>query len=1054
MAYLNLISKFHGIVTNTVPTLPMDIKHVGGLSFLGNKQIFKFAIITTAAYAAHYFIKRYIDNHTSPVGNVYSSYIISYLSNRTPQLRLKPATIRKSFLTSADIYYPQLPESNNHSHPIACVMRNASVIQITQIATELGLSPYVVQMSNSDVKNELSGCRTYHWAKDIAVAPSDFSPEENDVVVIIDSDMYLDMPNMLARYPRVYMLSTFQPTAVAAQESNYDFTFDENNIVHYSVSGGATYVHQVWNYNKDDIMVTTPGDTFGFGLWWKTTIYNIERRQYQDHHQILLLTPLRTINSPIFSLTYWLKSNNLTRLEVVVPGTKFMRMDVITQSGRMRSTGIVNTYQCATIRVTDDDTLASQARLGTTALTPHQVKTFIQHTDVGVCSILTEFHRLKIKYDPQCVTPVSETINRYQFDPKNFDPDAKALMVPFMSNIISGCYVPDRSVNNEKRAVDGRVKEIKNKPIEITSQMTRYINEFSELLFPEAGILHPMDQDTVFAKQHRPTQRNILNKATLRTDLVDEDRPIESFLKAEPYGDVKDPRIISTIPGVTKLSYSMYAYSYAEHLRTQPWYAFGKTPLVIANRVADICRNAQSVYNTDFARFDGRVSNVLRALERVIMMRGFNKVYHTDLAELMLSQYGQRAVTKYGIKYFTDFTRASGSPETADMNSTDNAFVAYIALRSCRINGEFMSPKQAFEALGIYGGDDGLTSDIDEDTYKSAASSVGQSLDIQEVSRGNLGVTFLSRYYSPFVWEGALDSMCDLRRQLSKLHVTVSLPSNVSALEKLAEKLRGYAVMDSNTPIIGELISKFRTFYPNIYGTGIRDQEAKRLVANFYSNFEINEQYPNENYCSWMESLQNIWFPDFDHDLLNSFYRAVERGDTNIIQMPQCEPSTSLHFGKRPVVINGELRPSCRYGIFCRATKCDYEHTCPFGASCKNRNCELFHNDLPYIVEESGTTIKEVDIPIIDNSVTQKVYTKVGSADLKIDPSWCKFDDAYCRKLKIGQCTKQHRAHKTAITNKPTVIIDKGDKKKQYNKKSSPTSNTTPINGDTKPKKQ
>jgi len=690
---------------------------------------------------------------------------------------------------------------------------------------------------------------------------------------MVDVDMYLDMPTIMSKYPRVYMLSTFQPTKVADKGANYDFTFDEHNNVTYSVSGGDKYNHPVWNYANDVLLVSNPTDYLGLGLNWNTVIYSVERRQYDPHHQIILLVPIMIISSPLYPVTIWLQGTPLQELKLVIhkDGIHFLRMDIMTQEGRKRSTGIANNYHCATVDADIDDTIASQVRISTTSITPHQIMSIVQSHDTSVCSILTEYHRRKIAYTADCVTPCEKSVNRYQFAPAKYDPNAKPNLIAFMSPIIPGLYSPDSCLNNEKRAVEGRVEEIKNSTITITAEIMRYINEFACEVVKIPHQLAPVSQDAVFDKQHRPAQRAILHRAALSSDLVEPNRKIESFIKAEPYPDVKDPRIISTIPGITKLSYSAYTYAFADLLRKEDWYAFGKTPLQIATRVADICTDAEFIHNTDFARFDGRVSNVLRSLERVIMLRAFAQEYHTDLAELMLSQYGQRAITKHGHKYNTDFTRASGSPETADFNSEDNAFVAYIAFRRTQVNGKYLTPSEAYAKLGVYGGDDGVTADVDSLIYQKAASDVGQKMEVDTINRGDTGVSFLSRFYTPYVWFGSMDSICDIRRQLVKLHTTVSLPPHVSAMQKLGEKLSGYYQMDKNTPILGELIATFARVHPREFKLGIQDEDSKRKVANYYvMNYDQSAQYPNEDGCYWMDQYKHKWFPNFDFDLFRA----------------------------------------------------------------------------------------------------------------------------------------------------------------------------------------
>ena len=113
-----------------------------------------------------------------------------------------------------------------------------------------------------------------------------------------------------------------------------------------------------------------------------------------------------------------------------------------------------------------------------------------------------------------------------------------------------------------------------------------------------------------------------------------------------------------------------------------------------------------------------------------------------------------------------------------------NAFVAFSAITK-------QSPdkplKWRWERLGLYGGDDGLTPDVTPEHCSLAAKEIGQDLTTEPVNRGELGIKFLARHYSPYVWNGDANSMCDVKRQLDKFHITVNL-GTVSPTTRLLEK--------------------------------------------------------------------------------------------------------------------------------------------------------------------------------------------------------------------------------------------------------------------------
>jgi len=57
------------------------------------------------------------------------------------------------------------------------------------------------------------------------------------------------------------------------------------------------------------------------------------------------------------------------------------------------------------------------------------------------------------------------------------------------------------------------------------------------------------------------------------------------------------------------------------------------------------------------------------------LLRAFHPDYHTEILDLHQSQFNLKAYGKYGSWYHTEFSRASGSPETSIFNTMFNAFI-------------------------------------------------------------------------------------------------------------------------------------------------------------------------------------------------------------------------------------------------------------------------------------------------------------------------------------------------------------------------------------------
>jgi hypothetical protein len=290
---------------------------------------------------------------------------------------------------------------------------------------------------------------------------------------------------------------------------------------------------------------------------------------------------------------------------------------------------------------------------------------------------------------------------------------------------------------------------------------------------------------------------------------------------------------------------------------------------------------------------------VARALEDVVMANAFAPEYQLEILELLRSQRQLRGVSTFGVRYETGFARLSGSPETSPFNTLLNAFVAYCALRQTpsERTGSLHTMEEAWEALGVYGGDDGLTADADQAVYSSTAQAVGQVLTCEVKQRGEMGVKFLARQYGPDVWYGDTTTMCDVKRTLSKFHLTVTMPNNVTKEDKLVDKAHALWLTDANTPIVGEFVSQVMLMRPGGYQFTNRSN-------NWNAQWALDVQYPNE-YAEWMEEMVERQLADFDQLAFRGWLEET-RGITALLTPPLCLPREEVVV-KTPVVLDGEL---------------------------------------------------------------------------------------------------------------------------------------------------
>jgi hypothetical protein len=793
----------------------------------------------------------------------------------------------------------------DHTHGQCAADRTSAVQFSLTLAADVGMDAYFVAKSNNNHKHGEAGSREYFWMKDVNVPPESFDPSSNSLVIIIDTDFYMDMPHFLLLHNQPVLIYTFQLDRVC-RSSNPPYTFDDQSNLIMGVSGGASYKHQLWSYGSDCIKIhrTYPPLTKSF---------LVERRKVNDHRGLVLLVPQGTWEGPECVLANSLYASELRRL--VVAHGKFLRLHVLDEKMLKVSTGLVYDYNSITIPIEQDEAVAFRARTSATVkLTLPIVRSVLDedYDKVSACA-LVEYHRSLIGVKPATVYPVSIGPRTYQFEPSNYEPEAKPSVVGFMSPIVHGAFNPAHTLSNERNMVAQRIIGVKSKVLKASPFVLGCMREFARLLIPDsiAHTLSPVTPEEVAVRQSKPSQRQILSYANLIGRAAKFVGSV--FMKPECYANIKPPRPITTVKPDFKLLYSSYMYAFSTLLKGCEWYAFGLSPADIARRVTDVCKEADAILLSDFKRFDGSVSNLMRLLERICLLRAFRSEYKAVVSELHEKQQGAKCYTRYGVSYQTEFARLSGSPETAVMNSIDNAFTAYLAIRMTKnpATGLYYTPEEAWILLGFYGGDDGLTGDLDPDKYLAAASILGAQLSLSIVRRGQGGVTFLSRYWSSEVWTGDMNSCCDVKRQLMKFHVTTNV-QGVDPITKLIEKCRSYILTDANTPIIGEIAQKIvgtdNCDYTNLYG-----------LRSWWSQYDKSEQFPNED-SGWMEPFVLSQLPDFDFDTFREWLEGVSTNNPeHTLSPPLCtEPETPV--SDVPAVIEEEVigenqRPSNKHHV-------------------------------------------------------------------------------------------------------------------------------------------
>lgn len=801
---------------------------------------------------------------------------------------------------------------SNHTHGLAAATRSAGVTFIDRVMAQVAETPVYYQGSSADERHGRKMSRDWFWAKDLSVDLRETKQELSQPTAMVDVDEYVDMPQLLAIEFRPYIIYTFQPSTAAKDSGDYSYTFNSDGTIHYVVAGGGVYDHAVWDYGHDSLLVQGSewlwlGHGLIFPIRCKTvSYYKVERRNVDEDHQIILMTPLKQWTQ-VFPggfadlALHQIQAPKLERLNPVEGGFARLRVQ---RDGLWISTARVGDYRSVTVPVGVDEEVAAKSLLTKDKLTVAMTKSsmYVEGSEQRGAEILTLFHRSNVGADAPVMFSTTDGVRSFQFCPKlsDYDPEAPPMMKAFMRPLVDGGFCPDKCKNNEVRSIRTRVLAVKCQT-RLTARVESYVKEFVQIIAARLPVLHPVDEEEVWKRQARPSQQRILRDA----DLEEATNEARTFGKAQAEGNVGDPRNITTINGVDKREYSRFMYALADALKVFPWFVSGNKPRQTAARIAAITRFAQWVVETDFSRMDGRVGEVPRFLELLLVTAVFAKQYLPRLRVLLASQTFLHCVTHFGVKYNSEWSRASGSPETSVFNTLLAAFVIFLTYR---LQG--LGIIEAFEKLGAFLGDDGVSADVKVETALRAATMVGQKLTINVVPHGEV-VSFLSRYYGPDVWFGSLDSCCDLRRQLTKFHLATVVEKDVQKkLIKLREKAFAFWLTDEFTPVIGDFVCKVLSFAPVHHGADGPGEQYTNVLSIWNSQVPKQDQYPSyPDDAGWKRALLEKQLPDFS---IETFLYWVDHATSleKLMDPPTTEPIPAVHPGQGDyVVVDGDVRP-------------------------------------------------------------------------------------------------------------------------------------------------
>jgi hypothetical protein len=726
---------------------------------------------------------------------------------------------------------------NQHSHPLAASYRNSADVMINHLIVSNGFDPYSIQKSQLDIGNNLSGSLIHYWPIDTHSKECSDPIKNNHVFKLFNVDYYIDWKHYLWM-AQPFAIFTFTPETPCGVDNETVWTVNESNFIEMSVNGGSKYVHQLWDYNISNFTSRYPGVSID---------YAVESIRVQKHWSIVLITPInvhRNYTSDIVS--------GLQRIKFVHDVVSFdqaKRKAIIMYDVSKDHNMIIcapNAYSCAVIPATLQTLLRSRLLMSNVKiyeLLPILTPVYGNDCRKEQAIIYGYFPLGDILMKPTAVgtRDADLKISYHKLDTENLSPVNKLSGTALAPPVLDSGWIPSRCKSNDEWSIAERVTKVKNST-PMPMDYYKYTKEFISLCVPIAGMCAPEELQTILVEQNRPSQ--VRSNDRVLKHLSDwnvlKNVTIKSFQKSEVYGAIKDPRNISTLPTEHCLLYSQYTRGITNILKPFEWYGFGKHPDIIARRVHHIASNSCNLVETDFSRFDGTHSSALYDLELALYLRAFPTIHHDQIRNLQSAMRNAKGITTYRVKYNPGGSRASGAADTSIGNTIDNAFISYVAYRESGLEKE-----AAFATLGIYGGDDGITPNIDVNIIHKVAQDFG--LKLKALSRcSSAPTTFLGRKY-PNPSAGP-HHFVDVARQLPKLHIAPYAKADVQLA--LYNKAVGYIATDPNTPIISD--------WAKLILRTVKSVEAKEYQSWTYATMYVNGQLEPLIYAPSREQMMPV----------------------------------------------------------------------------------------------------------------------------------------------------------------------------------------------------
>nr|WPV63042.1 MAG: RNA-dependent RNA polymerase [Wufeng bat nodavirus 1] len=785
-----------------------------------------------------------------------------------------------------------------HPHPESAAIRQAALTAVRKLCDRLSWKLHILSPGSKEENIADAITRDPYWFRDLLV-PQRHDPLTDDTLLYLqDVDYYVDINDVLSTGLPV-AIYTIIPSQAAVLEKEYAYRFENSNF-HFTCQGGASFSHELWDYDFDTITVERKhGWLEHLVKHWSfpgpkmMTFYEKYEISMPHDRYLIFFIPRYSISSRVAWASLKQPANIIKRRQVnkgpvtiwpsrVKPGY----LSLALQGEFNYETLNVKRELMETIRIRIElqgDSFKSSTMSEVARFLVNNKIVDESKSQIAATIMLALYSGAKISTGPDWYSTGNDL---------DIKTGGQLLHPPLLNH---PALLPNRSKKVEQITINERVVGPQNR--KVPNQFLGYAKEFVEMTItnPKTGL--PKDLIEVLEAQTKPRQKlRHQQKApwtqkpeymeALPTGVVPHPVVITAFQKVEPYKDAKPARNISTTPINHQYYLSSFTLSMKEALKEHSWFGPSHTPQEVQEKIENLRTIApkQKLVCRDFSSFDATVSRWLYVhVVRAMCQRWVASSHEQDFLEAIDAEQNALGYTQHGLCYPLASTRATGSPTTSDHNTIINAFASYASLREMGYQ-----PMTAFYKLGIYYGDDSV--DTFPLRYLQIHDQTISALGLKaktEISHTRDPTPFLGRYFV----EGG--SFCDPDRTLGKLHLS---SSPYKTIEAALNKAVGYISTDRLTPIIG---SWARMIIRLAREQGVVFNE-DHLLSNEYWRYK--QCWPQE--CDLSEGFFRVCSlsPETAANLENEFEQI-----SDLSQIPTLE--NPPYKGRQDTVINGELAP-------------------------------------------------------------------------------------------------------------------------------------------------